>query len=146
MRLPVSINSMETYDVMWYMWPSFLWTTLECGLGILVACVPAMTPLFLRFVPGFAATCAKSNNTPGRAALAIPNLNAAHSYPMANLSTTVTGRGREMTEIDSWNASNENMISNGAVDVERANTTITKTTVIEQTVFDEKKGTIAVRH
>jgi hypothetical protein len=142
MRLPASISSMKTYDTMWYIWPSFLWTTLECGLGILVACVPAMTPLFLRFVPGFAATYA-SNNTPARG---IPNLNAAHSYPMADLSTTVTGRG--MTEIDSWNESNENMISAGYDEssrTERATTTITKTTVIEQTVFDEKKGAV-VKH
>jgi hypothetical protein len=142
MRLPASINSMKTLDTMWYIWTSVLWTTLECGLGILVACVPSMTPLFLRFVPGFAGTYA-SNNTPARE---IPKLNAAHSYPMANLSTTVTGR--EMTETDSWNGSNENMISAGYDEgsrMERAITTITKTTVIEQTVFDEKNGTVVKR-
>jgi hypothetical protein len=65
---------------------------------------------------------------------------------MANLSTTVTGR--EMTETDSWNGSNENMISAGYDEgsrMERAITTITKTTVIEQTVFDEKNGTVVKR-
>ncbi|KAA8894442.1 hypothetical protein FN846DRAFT_912909 [Sphaerosporella brunnea] len=138
LRLPATVRSMTTYDVMWYVWKSYLWTTLECGLGIIVACIPSITPLLLRFTSGFAP--AASHNTPPkppasskfRNALgkALPNLNAAHSYPLANISTTVTGVGNE----EWWNESDENMIRRADPEEDGA---IMKTTVIEQTVSGE---------
>lgn len=138
---------MSEYDVTYYMWTSYLWTVLECGVGIMIACMPSLTPLVVRYVPGLALQHS-SHGTPPKyihrgsktkirhtMARAFPNLHAAHSYPLADISTTVTG----VVGGDWWGESEENIMqghnkNKAQVPVEGK---ITKTTVIEQTVHDE---------
>lgn len=43
----------EQSDFSWYASLSFMWTAVEVNIGIVCACVPALKPLFLRFLPSF---------------------------------------------------------------------------------------------
>ena len=43
----------EESDFSWYAALSFMWTAVEVNIGIIVACVPGLKPLFLRFLPSF---------------------------------------------------------------------------------------------
>lgn len=38
-----------TYDITWYAWYGWIWTTLEAQLGIICACAPALKGFFKRY-------------------------------------------------------------------------------------------------
>ena len=43
----------EQDDFSWYASLSFMWSAVEVNLGVIIACVPSLKPLFLRFMPTF---------------------------------------------------------------------------------------------
>ena len=43
----------EQADFPWYASLSFMWSAVEVNLGVIIACVPSLKPLFLRFMPKF---------------------------------------------------------------------------------------------
>ncbi|CCX31636.1 Similar to conserved hypothetical protein [Coccidioides posadasii str. Silveira]; acc. no. EFW17844 [Pyronema omphalodes CBS 100304] len=53
LRVPASIDSMTRVDSTWHSWYYLIWTILECGLIIVVACLPALAPLLIRHIPNF---------------------------------------------------------------------------------------------
>jgi len=135
---------MGDYDVTYYMWMSYLWAVLECGLGIVAACMPSLTPLLIRYVPTLTpppppkcryphpGSQSKIRSTIARA---FPNLHSAHSYPLANISTTVTGVRWDESE-DTVHGDGDGDGDGGRGDKAWTPTEgqITKTTVIEQTI------------
>ncbi|KAI1962012.1 hypothetical protein LOZ58_003091 [Ophidiomyces ophidiicola] len=40
----------KTYDITWLAYDVWVWTVVECHLGIIVACAPPLRPLFKRFL------------------------------------------------------------------------------------------------
>ncbi|KAI2427842.1 hypothetical protein LOZ52_002918 [Ophidiomyces ophidiicola] len=40
----------KTYDITWLAYDVWMWTVVECHLGIIVACAPPLRPLFKRFL------------------------------------------------------------------------------------------------
>lgn len=38
-----------TYDITWYAWYGWIWTTLEAQLGVICACAPALKGFFKRY-------------------------------------------------------------------------------------------------
>ena len=96
LRLPATIRSMTDYDATWYMWTSFVWTNLECGLGIIIACMPSLTPLVMRRPPG-GGTKAESN-----ARIDEERPRTLQSWPLENISASemwVAGSGDSVDEI-----------------------------------------------
>ena len=43
----------EEEDFSWYASLSFMWSAVEVNMGIIVACVPSLRPLFMRFLPSW---------------------------------------------------------------------------------------------
>ena len=58
----VDSNNRELNDFSWYAALSFMWSAIEVNVGIMCACVPALKPLVVRFLPGFVRDTAE--NTP----------------------------------------------------------------------------------
>lgn len=156
-RIPATIRSMGSYDVTWHMWVSLIWTDLETGIGIVVACLPSLTPILIRFMGRHEPKEVQKNyvNRPGTRfkntmARAFPN----HIYPQAQITTTVTATARENWY--GWESEEETIrrvpnhghedeesggddagekLETGVMLVETTRS-ITRTTVIEQTVSE----------
>jgi hypothetical protein len=142
-RLPATLRSMWNYDVTWYMWYSYIWTDLECGLAIIVASMPSLTPLIVQYIPGFGSHAGsvepgqKQQKQQFLKSSTAKTLTAGgmRSYPLADIETSARGRNR-------GGASDEDLITvtvrEEEWDVEMVGG-IVKTTVIEQTVDDKKR-------
>lgn len=55
-------TNVEMNDFAWYASLSFMWSAIEVNVGIMCACVPALKPLVVRFIPRFVRDTAE--NTP----------------------------------------------------------------------------------
>lgn len=58
----IDSNNRELNDFSWYAALSFMWSAIEVNVGIMCACVPALKPLVVRFLPSFVRDTAE--NTP----------------------------------------------------------------------------------
>ncbi|KAF8541543.1 hypothetical protein BDD12DRAFT_803599 [Trichophaea hybrida] len=125
-RLPAIIKIMTEPDITWHVYYGYVWANLESSLAIIVACMPSLTPLLIR-------------NTESKShAFAAQNTHAARSYPLADISTTVTGHhgGGDRGGPEWWEGMTKNDKSEEYI-LRDGGGAITMTTVIEQTICDE---------
>ncbi|KAF8250671.1 hypothetical protein K440DRAFT_128270 [Wilcoxina mikolae CBS 423.85] len=149
-RLPAIIKIMTEPDVTWHVYYGYVWANLESSLAIIIACMPSLTPLLIRFIPALTPPkppynhTSKFRNTESKShAFAAQNTYAARSYPLADISTTVTGHhgGGDRGGPEWWEGMTRNDKSEEYI-LQDGGGTITMTTVIEQTICDEDGKTL----
>ncbi|KAL7274618.1 hypothetical protein RUND412_002468 [Rhizina undulata] len=164
-RLPLTIRSMETHDTTWFIYDSYLFSTLETDLAIICASLPSLIPLIIALFPSFGSINDNSSFSPGDSCFSNSNtkytspkfpppaIHGAHGYPLADISTTASsGMGKKENgwwpAMANWgglaNSSEEEIVRNYG-NWERGGSSgtgceigdgIMKTTVIEQSVAD----------
>lgn len=58
-------RAVQESDFSWYASLSFMWSAVEICIGIICACVPALKPLFARFLPSFIKDASDEETTSG---------------------------------------------------------------------------------
>jgi len=150
-RLPATIQLMDEPDVTWHIYYSYIWSNIESGLAIIVASMPALTPLLIRFNPALTPPkrqppynhASTYRNTVSKSCpFSAQNTHAGRSFPLADISTTVTGHhGGGGGSGEWWDGMTRGDKSEECI-LRDGEGTITMTTVIEQTICDEDGKTI----
>ena len=77
----------EQDDFSWYASLSFMWSGVEVNLGVIIACVPSLKPLFLRFMPTFVRDTSDDNSPKATMNMPGPDGTANGMAMKGNIST-----------------------------------------------------------